>query len=95
MITWGYEFVKRAMPGFCYRDVERTIYVTYYVLMEDRAKYDAFFAEKHKFSASSTMASTSVRASSAATAPPPRRRRFRQPASTTMTSSIGQILFRR
>ena len=49
LITRRYEFVKRALPGFCYCYVERTIYVTYYVLMEDSAKYDAFFAEEHKF----------------------------------------------
>jgi hypothetical protein len=31
--------VNRAMPGSYYSDVERTIYLTYYILMEDLAKY--------------------------------------------------------
>ena len=50
LITRPYEFLKRVMPGFCYSYVERTTYDTYYGLMEDSAKYDAFFAEERKFS---------------------------------------------
>ena len=41
--------VNRAMPGSYYSDVERTIYLTYYVLLEDVQKYDALFKEERKF----------------------------------------------
>ena len=37
------------MPGSYYSDVERTIYLTYYVLLEDVQKYDALFKEERKF----------------------------------------------
>eukprot|EP00959_Pyramimonas_sp_CCMP1952_P361186 7564302-Pyramimonas_sp.AAC.1 len=39
LIARPYESVNRAMPGSYYSDVERTIYLTYYILMEDIAKY--------------------------------------------------------
>ena len=38
LIARPYESVNRAMPGSYYSDVERTIYLTYYILMEDVAK---------------------------------------------------------
>ena len=37
------------MPGSYYSDVERTIYLTYCILMEDVEKYDALFQEERKF----------------------------------------------
>mmetsp|Transcript_51013 Transcript_51013/g.100982 ORF Transcript_51013/g.100982 Transcript_51013/m.100982 type:complete len:1121 (-) Transcript_51013:405-3767(-) len=37
------------MPGSYYSDVERTIYLTYCVLLEDVSKYDALFQEERKF----------------------------------------------
>ena len=40
LIARPYESVNRAMPGSYYSDVERTIYLTYYLLMEDIPKYD-------------------------------------------------------
>ena len=43
-----------AMPGSYYSDVERTIYLTYYVLLEDVQKYDALFKEERSFYPSST-----------------------------------------
>ena len=43
LIARPYESVNRAMPGSYYSDVERTIYLTYYVLMEDLEKYDDLF----------------------------------------------------
>lgn len=45
LIARPYESVNRAMPGSYYSDVERTIYLTYYVLMEDTAKYDELFQQ--------------------------------------------------
>ena len=36
------------MPGSYYSDVERTIYLTYYVLLED-VQGDALFKEERKF----------------------------------------------
>jgi hypothetical protein len=41
--------VNRAMPGSYYTDVERTIYLTYYILREDIAKYDELFQQERKF----------------------------------------------
>ena len=38
LIARPYESVNRAMPGSYYSDVERTIYLTYVILMEDIAK---------------------------------------------------------
>ena len=38
LVARPYESVNRAMPGSYYSDVERTIYLTYYILMEDVAK---------------------------------------------------------
>jgi len=49
LIARPYESVNRAMPGSYYSDVERTIYLTYYVLLEDVQKYDALFKEERKF----------------------------------------------
>ena len=49
LIARPYESVNRAMPGSYYSDVERTIYLTYYLLMEDIAKYDQLFQEERKF----------------------------------------------
>ena len=49
LIARPYESVNRAMPGSYYSDVERTIYLTWYVLMEDTAKYDDLFKEERKF----------------------------------------------
>ena len=37
------------MPGSYYSDVERTVYLTYYILMEDVAKYDELFQQERKF----------------------------------------------
>ena len=37
------------MPGSYYSDVERTISLTYYILMEDAAKYDELFQQERKF----------------------------------------------
>lgn len=37
------------MPGSYYSDVERTIYLTYVILMEDVAKYDELFQQERKF----------------------------------------------
>ena len=39
LIARPYESVNRAMPGSYYSDVERTIYLTYYVMFEDTRKY--------------------------------------------------------
>ena len=49
LIARPYESVNRAMPGSYYSDVERTIYLTYYILMEDLAKYDDLFQQERKF----------------------------------------------
>ena len=49
LIARPYESVNRAMPGSYYSDVERTIYLTYYILMEDVAKYDELFQQERKF----------------------------------------------
>jgi len=49
LIARPYESVNRAMPGSYYSDVERTIYLTYYILMEDTAKYDELFQQERKF----------------------------------------------
>eukprot|EP00931_Biecheleriopsis_adriatica_P048723 TRINITY_DN28156_c0_g1_i1.p1 TRINITY_DN28156_c0_g1~~TRINITY_DN28156_c0_g1_i1.p1 ORF type:complete len:2295 (-),score=500.02 TRINITY_DN28156_c0_g1_i1:122-7006(-) len=49
LIARPYESVNRAMPGSYYSDVERTIYLTYYILMEDIAKYDDLFQQERKF----------------------------------------------
>ena len=49
LIARPYESVNRAMPGSYCSDVERTIYLTYYVLLEDVQKYDALFKEERKF----------------------------------------------
>ena len=45
LIARPYESVNRAMPGSYYSDVERTIYLTYYILMEDLSKYDELFQQ--------------------------------------------------
>ena len=45
LIARPYESVNRAMPGSYYSDVERTIYLTYYILVEDIAKYDELFQQ--------------------------------------------------
>jgi hypothetical protein len=37
------------MPGSYYSDVERTIYLTYYILMEDIEKYNDLFDQERKF----------------------------------------------
>jgi hypothetical protein len=49
LIARPYESVNRAMPGSYYSDVERTIYLTYVILTEDIAKYDALFQGERKF----------------------------------------------
>ena len=49
LIARPYESVNRAMPGSYYSDVERTIYLTYYILMEDTPKYDELFQQERKF----------------------------------------------
>jgi len=49
LIARPYESVNRAMPGSYYSDVERTIYLTYYILMEDVSKYDELFQQERKF----------------------------------------------
>jgi len=49
LIARPYESVNRAMPGSYYSDVERTIYLTYYILMEDISKYDDLFQQERKF----------------------------------------------
>jgi hypothetical protein len=49
LIARPYESVNRAMPGSYYSDVERTIYLTYVILIEDIAKYDELFQEERKF----------------------------------------------
>jgi len=49
LIARPYESVNRAMPGSYYSDVERTIYLTYYILMEDVGKYDELFQQERKF----------------------------------------------
>ena len=36
------------MPGSYYSDVERTIYLTYFIMMEDTAKYDELFQQERK-----------------------------------------------
>lgn len=43
LIARPYESVNRGMSGSYYSDVERTIYLTYYVLMEDTEKYNDLF----------------------------------------------------
>ena len=37
------------MPGSYYSDVERTIYLTYYILQEDIVKYNELFQQERKF----------------------------------------------
>ena len=37
------------MPGSYYSDVERTIYLTYYILREDVSKFDNLFQSERKF----------------------------------------------
>lgn len=37
------------MPGSYYSDVERTIYLTYYILMEDIEKFNELFNQERKF----------------------------------------------
>jgi len=49
LIARPYESVNRAMPGSYYSDTERTIYLTFVVLMEDVAKYDELFQQERKF----------------------------------------------
>ena len=49
LIARPYESVNRAMPGSYYSDVERTIYLTYVILVEDTAKYDELFQQERKF----------------------------------------------
>ena len=49
LIARPYESVNRAMPGSYYSDVERTIYLTYYIIMEDISKYDELFQQERKF----------------------------------------------
>ena len=49
LIARPYESVNRAMPGSYYSDVERTLYLTYYILQEDVAKYDDLFQQERKF----------------------------------------------
>ena len=49
LIARPYESVNRAMPGSYYSDVERTLYLTYYILQEDMAKYDDLFQQERKF----------------------------------------------
>ena len=49
LIARPYESVNRAMPGSFYSDVERTIYLTFVVLMEDIGKYDELFQQERKF----------------------------------------------
>ena len=49
LIARPYESVNRAMPGSYYSDVERTVYLTYYILMEDIAKYNDLFQQERKF----------------------------------------------
>ena len=49
LIARPYESVNRAMPGSYYTDVERTIFLTYYILREDIAKYDDLFQQERKF----------------------------------------------
>uniref|UniRef100_A0A7S1C0Z4 Uncharacterized protein n=1 Tax=Corethron hystrix TaxID=216773 RepID=A0A7S1C0Z4_9STRA len=49
LIARPYESVNRAMPGSYYSDVERTLFLTYVILSEDVAKYDALFAMERKF----------------------------------------------
>ena len=49
LIARPYESVNRAMPGSYYSDVERTVYLTYYILMEDIAKYNELFQQERKF----------------------------------------------
>lgn len=48
-IARPYESVNRAMPGSYFSDVERTIYLTYVILSEDIAKYDALFQSERKY----------------------------------------------
>lgn len=49
LIGRPYESVNRAMPGSYYSDMERTIYLTYYILNEDIAKYSTLFQQERKF----------------------------------------------
>ena len=49
MIARPYASVNRAMPGSYYSDVERTIYLTYYILMEDTDKYNDLFQQERKY----------------------------------------------
>lgn len=37
------------MPGSYYSDMERTIYLTYYILNEDIGKYSTLFQQERKF----------------------------------------------
>ena len=38
-----------SVPGSYYTDIERTIYLTYFILKEDIAKYDDLFQQERKF----------------------------------------------
>jgi len=49
LIARPYESVNRAMPGSYFSDVERTIYLTYVILIQDIAKYDELFQGERKF----------------------------------------------
>lgn len=49
LIARPYESVNRGMTGSYYSDVERTIYLTYVILMEDITKYDELFQSERKF----------------------------------------------
>ena len=49
LIARPYDSVNRAMPGSFYSDVERTMYLTYYILQQDIAKYDELFQQQRKF----------------------------------------------
>ena len=49
LIARPYESVNRAMPGSYYSDIERTIFLSYFVLMEDIAKYNELFQQERKF----------------------------------------------
>ena len=57
------------MPGSYYSDVERTIYLTYYILMEDTSKYDELFQQarvppsaQQPFASNRTLTSPSLNA---------------------------------
>ena len=49
LIARPYESVNRAMPGSYYSDIERTIFLSYFVLMEDTSKYNELFQQERKF----------------------------------------------